>query len=99
MSGSAVGADALVTDPQRLTQHVSQHLGCVQGQQLLQCLRERPLEALLSVPLDTVPFGAVLGPCEDGLLINKEHLRSINGEFSSLSVERSVALTPKVRIC
>lgn len=73
MSGSALSPWALVREPARFARQVAKHANCspeLPHPHLLKCLRERPLEALLSTPIDVPEFSTAFGPSVDGVVID-----------------------------
>jgi carboxylesterase type B len=75
MSGSSLSPWALIPDPSRTARHVAASVNCsveLADAQLLKCLRERPLDALLRVPAP--PLHAADGALE---------MTSVNGHFSA----------------
>ncbi|XP_054273018.1 neuroligin-4, Y-linked-like [Macrosteles quadrilineatus] len=73
MSGSALSPWALVREPARFARQVAKHVNCspeMPHPHLLKCLRERPLEALLSTPIDVPEFSTAFGPSVDGVVID-----------------------------
>lgn len=74
MSGSGLAPWSLVSDPAYYAAIVSNHVGCspdLPYVHLMKCLRERPLEALLSTPIRPPDFGNAFGPSVDGVVIGK----------------------------
>lgn len=72
MSGSGLAPWSLVSDPAHYAAIVSHHVNCspeLPHSHLMKCLRERPLEALLSTPIKTPDFGNAFGPSIDGVVI------------------------------
>ncbi|KAG8243120.1 neurexin protein binding, partial [Homalodisca vitripennis] len=69
MSGSAASIKSSVRDPWAITQKIASHVNCPLDHRLLNCLRDRPLEALMSTPLDSSKFSTSFGPSEDGVVI------------------------------
>lgn len=73
MSGSALSPWALVKDPARFARQVARHANCspeMPHPHLLKCLRERPLDAILSTPVDAPDFSSAFGPSIDGVVID-----------------------------
>lgn len=66
MSGSA---RPLVADHEEVVTTVARHVHCPLDHRLLHCLRSRPLEALLSVPVARSTFSTPFGPVEDGVIV------------------------------
>ncbi|KAG8321950.1 neurexin protein binding [Homalodisca vitripennis] len=83
MSGSALCPWALVREPARYTRQVARHVGCPADIQLLQCLRERPLELILSAPVESPEFLTAFGPSVDGVVIGG---RSLSDDIDDLHV-------------
>lgn len=74
MSGSGLAPWSLVSDPAHYAAIVSHHVNCspeLPFSHLMKCLRERPLEALLSTPVRPPDFGNAFGPSVDGVVIGK----------------------------
>lgn len=72
MSGSGLAPWSLVSDPAYYAAIVSNHVNCspdLPYSHLMKCLRERPLEALLSTPIRPPDFGNAFGPSVDGVVI------------------------------
>lgn len=72
MSGSGLSPWSLVGDPAHFAAIVSHHVNCsveLPHQQLMKCLRERPLAQLLSTPYTAQEFGNAFGPSVDGVVI------------------------------
>ncbi|XP_066989678.1 neuroligin-4, X-linked-like [Macrobrachium rosenbergii] len=80
MSGSALSPWASVHEPVRYALEVATQLNCPvpkdlfrQYENLLQCLRERPVEKILQVQLDTnSKFQLAIGPSIDGVTIKPD---------------------------
>ncbi|KAL0281345.1 UNVERIFIED_CONTAM: hypothetical protein PYX00_002355 [Menopon gallinae] len=75
MSGSALGPWALVQNPTHYAYQVARHANCspdLPHPHLLKCLRDRPLDALLSTPIEMPEFTPVFGPSVDGVVIDNE---------------------------
>lgn len=73
MSGSALSPWALVREPGRYAAQVAAHVNCspeLPHQQLMRCLRERPLEQLMSAPVHDPEFAFAFGPSVDGVVID-----------------------------
>lgn len=73
MSGSALSPWAMVREPARFARQVAKHANCspeLPHPHLLKCLRERPLDALLSTPIDVPEFSTAFGPSVDGVVID-----------------------------
>ncbi|XP_039765785.1 neuroligin-4, Y-linked [Pararge aegeria] len=73
MSGSGLSPWSLVADPNRYAELVATHANCspdLTPPALLRCLRERPLEALLSAPVQAPDFSYAFGPSVDGVVID-----------------------------
>lgn len=74
MSGSGLAPWSLVGEPARYAAIVSHHVNCppdLPHSHLLKCLRERPLEALISTPIKVPEFGNAFGPSVDGVVIGE----------------------------
>ncbi|XP_053601597.1 neuroligin-4, Y-linked [Plodia interpunctella] len=73
MSGSGLSPWSLVADPNKYAALVASHANCspeLNPPDLLRCLRERPLEALLSAPVQAPDFAYAFGPSVDGVVID-----------------------------
>ncbi|XP_073949169.1 neuroligin-1-like isoform X2 [Choristoneura fumiferana] len=73
MSGSGLSPWSLVADPNRYAAIVATHANCspeLTPPALLRCLRERPLEALISAPAQAPDFSYAFGPSVDGVVID-----------------------------
>ncbi|CAH0723018.1 unnamed protein product, partial [Brenthis ino] len=73
MSGSGLSPWSLVADPNKYAEIVANHANCspeLTPPALLRCLRERPLEALLSAPVHAPDFSYAFGPSVDGVVID-----------------------------
>ncbi|KAH0999046.1 hypothetical protein HUJ04_006969, partial [Dendroctonus ponderosae] len=73
MSGSALSPWALVKEPSRYAALVAIHANCspeLPHAHLLKCLREKPIEALLSTPVIAPEFSFAFGPSVDGVVID-----------------------------
>lgn len=72
MSGSGLSPWSLVSEPAKYAAIVSHHVNCsaeLPHPLLMKCLRERPLDALLSTPIRHPDFGNAFGPSVDGVVI------------------------------
>lgn len=73
MSGSAFSPWALVQEPAKYAAQVASHVNCspdLPHPHMLKCLRERPLDLLLSTPIHAPNFAFPFGPSVDGVLID-----------------------------
>lgn len=73
MSGSGLSPWSLVNEPLKYAALIAHHAKCptdVPHGQLMKCLRERPLEALLTVPVRVPEFGNAFGPSVDGVVVD-----------------------------
>lgn len=73
MSGSGLSPWSLVNDPLKYAAHVAHHVKCptdAPHNQLMKCLRERPLEAILSAKIRVPEFGNAFGPSVDGVVVD-----------------------------
>ncbi|KAK9727813.1 Carboxylesterase family [Popillia japonica] len=73
MSGSALSPWALVQEPSRYAAQVAIHANCsleLPHSYLLKCLREKPLEVLMSAPIIAQEFAFAFGPSVDGVVID-----------------------------
>ncbi|XP_054283244.1 neuroligin-1-like [Macrosteles quadrilineatus] len=66
MSGAA---HPPVRNPQEVVFATARHLNCPLDHRLTHCLRETPLESLLSVPVAVSTFATPFGPVEDGVVV------------------------------
>ncbi|CAG9576311.1 unnamed protein product [Danaus chrysippus] len=85
MSGSGLSPWSLVADPNKYADIVANHAKCPPERtppDVLRCLRERPLETLLSAPIQAPDFSYAFGPSVDGVVIDTGDT-SINHEPSS----------------
>lgn len=76
MSGSGLAPWSLVGEPAKYAAFVSHHVNCsvnLPHQQLMKCLRDKPLALLLSTPVPQPDFGPAFGPSVDGVVIGKLH--------------------------
>lgn len=74
MSGSGLAPWSMVHDPAKYAAIVSHHVNCspeLPHAHLMKCLRERPLQAILSTPIRQPEFGNAFGPSIDGVVIGK----------------------------
>lgn len=77
MSGSGLAPSSLVGEPAKYAAFVSHHVNCsvsLPHQQLMKCLRDKPLALLLSTPVPQPIFSSAFGPSVDGVVIGKRHL-------------------------
>lgn len=104
MSGSALSPWALVHEPSRYAALVAIHANCspeLPHSHLLKCLREKPLETLMSTPVVSPEFSFAFGPSVDGVVIDtgeppgKTFLlkSSFVGETQSIINEHRVSCT------
>ncbi|XP_053972996.1 neuroligin-4, Y-linked [Hylaeus anthracinus] len=74
MSGSALSPWALVRGAANYALQVAKHVNCSWAagdpQMLLRCLRDVPLNVLLSVPVKGLQFAPAFGPSIDGVVID-----------------------------
>ncbi|XP_068214075.1 LOW QUALITY PROTEIN: neuroligin-4, X-linked-like [Palaemon carinicauda] len=90
MSGSALSPWASIRDPSGHDFDVATQLGCPvpndlfrHYENLLQCLRKRPLHDILQVQLKTSKFQVAVGPSIDGVTIKpdwEDHMRKMGKE-------------------
>lgn len=74
LSGSGLTPSSLVSDPAKYAAIISHHVNCspdLPHSQLMKCLRDRPLDGLLSTPIQQPEFGNAFGPTIDGVVIGK----------------------------
>lgn len=76
MSGSSFSTWSLVEDPVHFAVKTANALNCTvpsnmmkNHQDIVKCLREKPLSDLMSVDLKAPSFLTALGPSRDGVLI------------------------------
>ena len=94
MSGSSFSSWSLVEDPVHYAVKVANSLNCTvptnmmkNHQDIVKCLREKPLSDLMSVDVKAPSFLTAMGPSRDGVLIPSDfgtssiHIRFI--KFSS----------------
>lgn len=104
LSGSGLAPWSLVNDPAKYAAIVSHHVNCapeLSHSQLMKCLRERPLDAILSAQIHQPDFGNAFGPSIDGVVIgmNKISLRtniSTNAMNPMRETESFVILLPHI---
>lgn len=73
MSGSGLTPWSLVSNPAKYAAIVAHHVNCAPDlphAHFMKCLREKPLEQLLSVPIRQPEFGFAFGPSIDGVVID-----------------------------
>ncbi|XP_050684649.1 neuroligin-1-like, partial [Leptidea sinapis] len=73
MSGSGLSPWALVAEPNKYAGKVAAHANCspdLNPPDLLRCLRDRPLEMILSAPVKAPDFSYAFGPSVDGVVID-----------------------------
>lgn len=73
MSGSGLAPWSLVSNPAKYAAIVAHHVQCAPDlphAHFMKCLREKPLEQLLSVPIRQPEFGFAFGPSIDGVVID-----------------------------
>ncbi|XP_066143773.1 neuroligin-4, Y-linked [Euwallacea fornicatus] len=73
MSGSALSPWALVQEPSRYAALVAIHANCspeLSHPHLLKCLRDKPLETLMTTPVMVPEFSFAFGPSVDGVVID-----------------------------
>lgn len=73
MSGSALSPWALVQEPSRYAAQVAIHANCspeLPHPHLLKCLRDKPIDVLLSTPIIAPEFAFAFGPSVDGVVID-----------------------------
>lgn len=74
MSGSGLAPWSLVGEPAKFAAYVSHHVNCspdLPHQLLLKCLRDKPLEDILSTSVRAPDFGNAFGPSVDGVVIGR----------------------------
>ncbi|BES95370.1 Carboxylesterase family [Nesidiocoris tenuis] len=73
MSGSANAPWSLARQPWRYARQLARHANCSWDQShahLLKCLREKPLDLLMSTQVEASPFSTTFGPSIDGVVID-----------------------------
>ncbi|XP_063704896.1 neuroligin-4, X-linked [Culicoides brevitarsis] len=84
MSGSGLAPASLVGEPAKYAAFVSHHVNCsatLPYAQLMKCLREKPLAALLSAPVPRPPFGQAFGPSVDGVVIDVDEVSPTETDY------------------
>lgn len=74
LSGTGLSPWSLVSDPAKYAAIISHHVNCspeLSYSQLMKCLRDQPLDVLLSTPIRQPDFGNAFGPSVDGVVIGK----------------------------
>ena len=90
MSGSSFSTWSLVEDPVHYSVKVANHLNCSipsnmmkNHQDIVTCLRGKPLKDLMSVDVKAPSFLTAMGPSRDGVLIPSDfgtssiHIRQV----------------------
>lgn len=73
MSGSSLSPWALVREPSVYARQVADAMNCsfhLSHLALLKCLREKPVEMLIRVPIQAADFNTAFGPNVDGVIID-----------------------------
>ncbi|XP_058454581.1 neuroligin-4, Y-linked [Malaya genurostris] len=86
MSGSGLAPWSLVGEPAKFAAHVSHHVNCspdLPHQTLLKCLRDKPLDDVLSTPVRAPDFGNAFGPSVDGVVIDPGEIQQMDGSHYS----------------
>ncbi|XP_024081737.1 neuroligin-4, Y-linked-like [Cimex lectularius] len=81
MSGSANAPWSLTRQPWKYARQLARHANCSWDQShahLLKCLRERPLDLLMSTQVESSPFSTTFGPSVDGVVIDTPLERQTN---------------------
>ncbi|XP_049537594.1 neuroligin-4, Y-linked [Anopheles darlingi] len=86
MSGSGLAPWSLVGEPAKFAAYVSHHVNCspdLPHQLLLKCLRDKPLEEILSTSVRAPDFGNAFGPSVDGVVIDTGEIQQMDGTHYS----------------
>ncbi|XP_053671235.1 neuroligin-4, Y-linked [Anopheles nili] len=86
MSGSGLAPWSLVGEPAKFAAYVSHHVNCspeLPHQLLLKCLRDKPLEDILSTSVRAPDFGNAFGPSVDGVVIDTGEILQMDGTHYS----------------
>uniref|UniRef100_A0A182JAK3 Carboxylesterase type B domain-containing protein n=2 Tax=Anopheles atroparvus TaxID=41427 RepID=A0A182JAK3_ANOAO len=86
MSGSGLAPWSLVGEPAKFAAYVSHHVNCspdLPHQLLLKCLRDKPLEDILSTSVRAPDFGNAFGPSVDGVVIDTGEIQQLDGTHYS----------------
>ncbi|XP_052869376.1 neuroligin-2 [Anopheles cruzii] len=86
MSGSGLAPWSLVGEPAKFAAYVSHHVNCspdLPHQLLLKCLRDKPLEDILSTSVRAPDFGNAFGPSVDGVVIDTGEIQQMDGTHYS----------------
>ncbi|CAH2069135.1 unnamed protein product, partial [Iphiclides podalirius] len=104
MSGSGLSPWSLVADPNKYASIVATNANCspeLTPPALLRCLRERPLEVLLSAPVPAPDFSYAFGPSVDGVVIDTGDLLMgpENGyEWGGQAIARGTGVQPHTAV-
>ncbi|XP_049822578.1 neuroligin-4, Y-linked [Aethina tumida] len=98
MSGSALSPWALVQEPSRYAAQVAVHANCspeLPHPHLLKCLRDRPLETLMSTPLIAPDFAFAFGPSVDGVVIDTGEPPGDNSQYNEFDNTKTAKIEPQ----
>lgn len=87
MSGSGLAPWSLVSNPAKYAAIVAHYVHCAPDlphAHFMKCLRDKPLEQLLKVPMEQPDFGYTFGPSIDGVVID-------GGDYVPLVVSQAAA--------
>ncbi|XP_022919101.2 neuroligin-4, Y-linked isoform X1 [Onthophagus taurus] len=97
MSGSALSPWALVQEPSRYAAQVAIYANCspeLPQPHLLKCLREKPLEVLMSTPIQAPEFAFAFGPSVDGVAIDTGESPGDNPHHNDFEMGKSPKIEP-----
>lgn len=100
-SGTGLAPWSLVADPAHQAAIVSNHVNCspdLPYQHLMKCLRETPLDLLMSVPVRQPEFGNAFGPSIDGVVIDTGEIVQPDIVHYDYGVPNQPAYKPKYQI-
>ncbi|XP_045471844.1 neuroligin-4, X-linked [Harmonia axyridis] len=98
MSGSALSPWALIQEPSRYAAQVAIHANCspeLPHPNLLKCLREKPLETLLSTPITAPEFSFAFGPSVDGVVIDTGEPPGESSHHSEFDMSKPERVEPQ----
>nr|XP_040224299.2 neuroligin 4-like [Anopheles coluzzii] len=101
MSGSGLAPWSLVGEPAKFAAYVSHHVNCspdLPHQLLLKCLRDKPLEDILSTSVRAPDFGNAFGPSVDGVVIDTGEIQQMDGTHYSDYSGNPAATKPSAHI-
>ena len=87
MSGSALSPWAVARDAPLYAQQVGRHLGCPvsEATAFVECLRHRPVQDLIGIPLDVPDYLTAFGPTIDGSVVAgepRQEMASLTSPFA-----------------